>query len=82
MAKTAVVSKWGNAHGIRLPEAFCKQLGISAGDKVILTIMKDRLIVENAIEQDTIEARFKKWDGKGSPGPLIEWGPPVGKEIW
>ena len=81
MAKIAVVSKWGNAHGIRLPEAFCRQLGIAVGDKVSLTIVKDKLIVENAIEQNTIEARFKKWNGKGSPEP-VDWGAPVGKEIW
>ena len=81
MAKTAVVSKWGNAQGIRLPEAFCKQLGISVGDEVSLTIVKDKLVVENVNEQNTIEARFKNWDGKGGP-ELIDWGPPVGKEIW
>ena len=82
MAKTAVVSKWGNAQGIRIPEAFCRQLGISVGDEVSLTIVKDRLVVENSNERYTLKARMKAWDGKGTSGKEYDYGQPVGKEIW
>jgi hypothetical protein len=45
MSKTAVISKWGNAQGLRLPKVFCRQLGISVGDKVSLSIEDDKLVI-------------------------------------
>ena len=82
MAKTATLSKWGNAKGIRLPESFCKQLGIKVGDKVSLTMEKDRLFIVRAEDAHTLQSRLKTWDGKGKPGPEYDWGEPVGKETW
>ena len=82
MAKTAVVSKWGNAQGIRIPEAFCKQLGISVGDEVSLSIARDKLIIAKADEQYTLKARREAWDGRGKSEPEYDWGETAGKEIW
>ena len=82
MAKTAVLSKWGNAQGIRIPEAFCRQLGISVGDEVSLTIIKDRLVMESSAEKYTLKARMKAWDGKGASDREYDYGQPAGKEIW
>ena len=82
MAKTVIVSKWGNAQGIRLPEAFCRQLGISVGDEVSLSVSEDKIIIEKIQGQYTIKARLKKWNGNRDGGPEIDWGPPVGKEMW
>ena len=82
MAKTVIVSKWGNAQGIRLPEAFCRQLGISVGDEVSLTIVKDKIVVANSSEQYTLKSRLKAWDGRGGSEPEYDWGGPAGKEMW
>jgi antitoxin MazE len=81
MAKTATVTKWGNAKGIRLPDVFCRQLGISAGDKVSIVIEKNRLVV-TADERYTLKARLAAWDGRGAPEQEYDWGKPVGKEMW
>jgi antitoxin component of MazEF toxin-antitoxin module len=81
MAKTATLSKWGNAKGIRLPESFCKQLGIAEGDKVSLTIEKDKLTIMRAEDPFTLQARLKAWDGKGGHEPEYDWGAPVGREM-
>jgi len=82
MAKTVTVSKWGNAQGIRIPDAFCKQLGISVGDIVSLSVSEDKIVMEKTKGQYTLEARLKAWDGRGESGPELDWGPPVGKEMW
>ena len=82
MAKKVIVSKWGNAQGIRLPEAFCRQLGIAVGDEVSLSITRDKLIVAKASDQYTLQARKKAWDGRGGAGGEYDWGPPAGKELW
>ncbi|MDR3305620.1 MAG: AbrB/MazE/SpoVT family DNA-binding domain-containing protein, partial [Clostridiales Family XIII bacterium] len=78
----ATITKWGNAQGIRIPDVFCRQLGLSVGDKVSLAIEKNRLIVTSADELYTLEARLAAWDGTGSPKPEWDWGDPAGKEWW
>ena len=82
MTKTATVSKWGNARGIRLPEAFCQQLGISIGDEVNITVEKDKLVIANSNQAYTLKARLKAWAGEGGGEAEYEWGAPVGKEVW
>ena len=82
MAKTATLSKWGNAKGIRLPDSFCKQLGIEVGDKVSIAIEKDRLFIVRAEDTYTLQSRLKTWNKEGKPEPEYDWGEPVGKEIW
>jgi antitoxin MazE len=82
MSKTVVVSKWGNAQGLRLPEAFCRQLGISAGDKVSLSIEKDKLIISGTNEEYTLKARMKNWNGTRHQTHEYDWGESVGKETW
>ena len=82
MAKTATLSKWGNAKGIRLPESYCKQLGIEVGDKVSLTIERAGLYIVRAEDTHTLQSRLKTCGGKGKPEPEYDWGEPAGKEIW
>jgi len=82
MAKTATLSKWGNAKGIRLPESFCKQLGIEVGDKVSLTIEKGGLFIVRAEDTHTLQSRLKTWNGEGKHEPEYDWGEPAGKEMW
>jgi len=82
MTKTAIISKWGNAQGIRLPEAFCRQLDISVGDEVSLSIARDKLIIAKADEKYTLKARLEAWDGRGASEFEYDWGEAAGKEIW
>lgn len=39
------LTKWGNATGFRIPQAFLKQLGLEAGDKVNVTLEKNGLVI-------------------------------------
>jgi antitoxin MazE len=81
MSITATVTKWGNAQGIRLPIAFCRQLGLSVGDKVSVELDKERIILYSApLEKYTMKARKLAWDGSGSPLTDYEWGSDAGKE--
>jgi antitoxin MazE len=82
MSKTAVISKWGNAQGLRIPKAFCHQLGISVGDRVSLSIEEDRLVISGANEEYTLKARMKNWNGVRNQAHEYDWGKPVGKETW
>ena len=79
---TATLSKWGNGQGILIPKRFREQLGLEAGDKVSISLDKDRIVIERPEEQYTLEARVRNWDGKGKAMPELDWGAPVGEEMW
>lgn len=42
---TITLSKWGNALGVRIPQAFAKQLKLSPGDKVNITLENNELVI-------------------------------------
>lgn len=76
------IQKWGNSFAVRLPKAITKQLRMGAGTKVRIDADKRRIIIqqvpkkketlEDLVARITPETRHKK----------IDWGGPVGKEIW
>lgn len=41
----ATLTKWGNAVGFRIPQAFLKQLDLQAGDKVNVTLAKEGIVI-------------------------------------
>jgi antitoxin MazE len=78
-------TKWGNSLALRIPTAYAKELGASAGKKAEMTIENGALVIkvatarkrrryrlENLIEQITEENRHAE----------IDWGPRRGNEVW
>jgi antitoxin MazE len=43
---TAVISKWGNSQGLRLPKSIVEDLNLSIGDKIKITTENNRVILE------------------------------------
>jgi len=43
---TAIISKWGNSQGLRLPKDVMKDLGLSIGDEVKITTKNNKVIIE------------------------------------
>ncbi|MDR0302039.1 MAG: AbrB/MazE/SpoVT family DNA-binding domain-containing protein [Treponema sp.] len=86
--QTTVV-KWGNSHGIRLPKAFLQNIKISENDLVDVILEKEKIIIKkmNVKEHKTTQERLREFygvnfDKKLTPQKEIDWGSPVGKEIW
>ncbi len=79
MAET-VVSRWGNSHAIRLPQTMMKELRISEGDKLSVTLESGRLVLtplfapslEELVARMTPQNRHDETDV----------GPARGREIW
>jgi len=55
---TAIISKWGNSQGLRLPKDIMKDLNLSIGDKVKISTEDHKVIIEPVIEKQ------KKYDIK------------------
>jgi len=86
--QTTIV-RWGNSQGIRLPKAFLKNIQIAENDPVDITLENEKIIIKkiNAKEHKTTKQRLvdfygEKFEQNILPQKEIDWGKPVGKEIW
>jgi antitoxin MazE len=79
-SKTQIVS-WGNSQALRIPKAMLDELQIKEGDQVEMMVEYGRLTVrplnpkltlESLVAAITAENRHKE----------IDWGKPVGNEVW
>ena len=84
--QTTVV-KWGNSHGIRIPKAFLKNIQISENDPVDVILENNKIIIKKINKHKTIKQRLIEFYGENFeqnviPQNEINWGKPVGNEIW
>ena len=76
------VQKWGNSLAVRIPKAFALEVGLDQDGEVELTVQSGRLVLAPPLRPsynlDELLAGVK-------PSNLhkeVDWGPPVGKEVW
>jgi len=81
---SAVITKWGNSHALRIPAKIVKALGIACDDKVYLEAGKDRIVITKAPmpRKGTLEYLFKDYSGESFKTTLINPDKPVGNEKW
>ena len=86
--QTTVV-KWGNSHGIRLPNAFLQEIKISENDPVDISIENEKIIIKKINQKDhkTIKQRLIDFYGDNfeqysTSSKEIDWGKPLGNEVW
>jgi len=88
--QTTVV-KWGNSQGIRLPKAFLQDIKISANDPVDIRIENEKIIIKKIDKKShkTVKQRLTDFYGKNymkqtsaNANKEIDWGQPIGNEIW
>lgn len=80
--RAQTVSKWGNSLAVRIPAGAADSVGLSEGSEVDITVKAGTLIVapvrkrryqlKELVDQITPENRHE----------LIDWGKPIGKEVW
>ena len=81
--RTTIV-KWGNSRGVRLPKILLDSVELSDNDTVEVTAENNNIIIKKAENKRTyksIQERFEGFDGEYEP-VTVDWGKPVGKEIW
>jgi antitoxin MazE len=86
--QTAIV-KWGNSQGIRLPKAFLKNIDISENETVDVILQNDAIVIKkiNQKKHRTTKERLlefygEQYEQKSIAQSEIDWGIPVGKEVW
>lgn len=49
----ATIQKWGNSQGLRVTKDILRKLNLYVGDRVILNVKKDKIII-NLIDKDEL----------------------------
>jgi len=78
------VQKWGNSQGLRLSKALLSDAEIDVGDAVDVAVRKGALIVTPVRR---VRGRYSLRDlvrrvPKDYKPKELDWGPPVGREVW
>jgi len=79
---TAIIQKWGNSQGIRLPKIILENVNMSEGDNVEIITQSETIIIKRVSgKRKTIQELFDGYEGDYTPEE-IDWGEPVGSEVW
>ena len=79
---TATIQKWGNSQGIRLPKVLLDDLNIHEGEEVDIIVQDNVIMLKSTLKKrKTIQELFADYHDDYTPEE-IDWGAPVGEEIW
>ncbi|MGN0638978.1 MAG: AbrB/MazE/SpoVT family DNA-binding domain-containing protein [Huintestinicola sp.] len=78
---TTTIQKWGNSQGIRIPKIILDTVHWNDNEELTLIVKGNEVVIKKANERKGIKELFEGFDGEYIPEE-IDWGEPVGKEIW
>ena len=83
---TTTLKKWGNSQAVRLPKALLDEAGLGDGAEIELTTDGQSITIKprRAIRRPgkyTIDDLVRGTPDDFAPGE-VDWGPPVGEEVW
>ncbi len=80
---TTNIQKWGNSQGIRLPKYLLDSIKWHEDEEIEITAENGKLVIEKTVRKDrkNIKELFANFDGEYTPQD-VDWGEPVGDEIW
>jgi len=78
------VQKWGNSQGLRLSKELLSDVEINVGDSVDVAVRDGVLVVTPArrVRGRLDLAQLVRRIPKGYKPKDLDWGPPVGREVW
>ncbi len=76
----AVIQKWGNSLGLRIPSNLAKDLKLRDGESVVITGESDRLIIQPP-RKETLRSKLKRIT-KDNLHSELGTGSAQGRESW
>jgi antitoxin MazE len=78
----ARIQKWGNSLALRIPKSFASDSSLEQGSVVDLSLDNGRMIVERISEEEySLEDLLARVTKKNLHSE-VDFGTPVGKEVW
>lgn len=78
----ARVQKWGNSLALRIPKSLAVETGIAADSEVDLLLEGDKLVIRPVKKPRRTLKELLKGVTDENIHSEVDWGPPVGKEVW
>ncbi len=80
----ASVQKWGNSHGIRIPKHIMTSLSIVENEILDIKTEDEKIIITKAIsaKRKNIDELFADFNEEYQLEDNMDFGEPVGREIW
>ena len=96
MYYNTTIQKWGNSQAVRLPKAILESVSLEENDKVEITADSEVITIKKAPRRrrakKSLETRLEEFYQKPIEDILaddnlytpveVDWGKPVGKEVW
>ena len=80
---TTQITKWGNSYAIRIPKGMLIDSGLEQGSLVNIIPEKGGLVLRPAKKRGKFTLKgLLKGMKKENFHEYVDWGKPVGKEIW
>ncbi len=78
------IQKWGNSQGLRLSKTLLADADIDVGDAVHVAVHKGALVVTpvRRVRGGHDLRELVRRIPKGSKPAELDWGAPVGREVW
>lgn len=80
--QTQVLAKWGNSLGVRIPMAIAKQIHLTEGTNVTLTVVDGNLVIQPVPRKRYTLDELLEGMTPDNCHAEVEMGKPVGNEIW
>ena len=77
----AQLVKWGNSQAVRIPKTALRQARLKEGEELEILAEEGRLTLQSASRKLTLESLVAGITPENQHKEL-DWGPPVGKEVW
>ncbi|BAI80373.1 suppressor of inhibitory function of ChpA [Deferribacter desulfuricans SSM1] len=80
----AIIQKWGNSQGIRIPKRYLRKIGLDVGDVIEIEIKGNNLILKpvKSIKKPKINIYDLFEKDKDYKTEEYDWQKPQGKEVW
>ena len=76
----STVKRWGNSLAVRLPKDLAQTLEIKEGSRLTLEVVEDGLLIKRPRKRD-LDTLLEGVTQENIHGE-VDWGEPVGKEVW
>ncbi|MGA1847631.1 AbrB/MazE/SpoVT family DNA-binding domain-containing protein [Deferribacter abyssi] len=80
----AIIQKWGNSQGIRIPKRYLRKIGLDVGDVIEIEIKGNNLILKpvKSIKRPKISIYDLFEKNRDYQTEEYDWQKPLGKEVW
>ena len=73
---------WGNSQGIRFSKEFLKNAGFHPDDVLTAEISDGKIVLSRSFRHRSPKERAAEYGGKLNLSEEIDWGEPMGDEVW